>query len=73
MHIYAWAMVHFEELDNDGDMIENIYLSQILGFISIKNELEAVIQCSLKTLCWNDVEKYFIQGYNWKLILTFCL
>jgi hypothetical protein len=45
---YEWAMVHFEQMDNDGDMIENIYLSWILGFISINNDHEAVIQCSLK-------------------------
>jgi hypothetical protein len=32
---YNWAMVHFEEMDNDGDMVENIYPSRILGFISI--------------------------------------
>jgi hypothetical protein len=23
---YDWAMVHFEEMNNDGDMIKNIYL-----------------------------------------------
>jgi hypothetical protein len=28
---------------------------------SINNEQEAVIQCSLKPLCWDDVEKNFIQ------------
>jgi hypothetical protein len=46
-----WAMVHFEEMDNDVDMIENINPSQILGFISMNNEREVVIQCSLKPLC----------------------
>ncbi len=52
----------FEEIDNDGDMIENIYPSQILGFISISNERqEAVIQCSLKPIYWDEVEKNFIQ------------
>jgi hypothetical protein len=40
---YSWAMVHFEEMDNDGDMIENNYPSWILGFISINNEWEVVI------------------------------
>ncbi len=48
---YHWTMVHFEEMDNDGDMIENIYPSWILGFIFINNKWEAVIQCSLKPLC----------------------
>jgi hypothetical protein len=66
-------MVHLEEMDNDGDMIENIYPSWILGFISINNEQEAVIQCSLKPLCWDDVEKTLSRRYNWELILTFCL
>jgi hypothetical protein len=54
-------MVCFEEMDNDVDMIENIYSSQILGFISINNEQEVVIQRSLKPLCWDDVEENFIQ------------
>jgi hypothetical protein len=54
---YNWAMVHFEEMNNDGDMIENIYPLQIFGFISINNEQEVVIQCSMKPLCWDDVEK----------------
>jgi hypothetical protein len=48
---YDWVMVHFEEIDNDGDMIEIFYPSWLLGFISINNEQEAVIQCSLKPLC----------------------
>jgi hypothetical protein len=54
-------MVPFEEMDNDGDMIENIYKSRILGFISNNNEQEVLIQCSLKPLCWDDVEKNCIQ------------
>jgi hypothetical protein len=54
-------MVHFEEMDNDGDMIENIYPTHILDFKSINNEEEAVIQCSLKPLCWDDVEKPSIE------------
>ncbi len=70
---YDWAMVHFEEMDNDGGMMENIYPSRILGFISIKNEQEAVIQCSLKPLCWGDIEKTLSRRYNWELILTFHL
>jgi hypothetical protein len=59
--IGQWYTLNFEEMDNDGDMIENIYPSRILVFISINNEWEAVIQCSLKPLCWDDVEKTFIQ------------
>ncbi len=40
---YYWAMVHFEEMDNDGEILKNIHPSQIFGFISIKNEWEVVI------------------------------
>ncbi len=58
---YNFAMVHFEEMGNDGNMVENFYPSWLLGFISINNEWEVVIQCSLKPLCWDDVEKNFIQ------------
>jgi hypothetical protein len=28
---YNWVMVHFEDMDNDGDMIKKIYPSQLLG------------------------------------------
>ena len=31
------------------------------GFISINGEREAVVQCSLKPLSWDKVEKNFIQ------------
>jgi hypothetical protein len=33
----------------------------LIGFISINGECEAVVQCSLKPLSWDDVEKNFIQ------------
>jgi hypothetical protein len=38
---YDWAIVHFEEMDNDGGMIENFHPSRLLGFISINSEWEA--------------------------------
>jgi hypothetical protein len=61
---YDWATVHFEEMNDDGDMIENIYPSRILGFISINNKQETVIRCSLKPLFWDDVEKTLSSRYN---------
>ncbi len=33
----------------------------VTGFISINDEREAVVQCSLKPLSWDEVEKNFIQ------------
>jgi hypothetical protein len=42
-------------------MIENFYPSRLMGLISINNEREEIIQSSLKPLCWDDVEKNFIQ------------
>ncbi len=71
--VHKWAMVHFEEMDNDADMIENIHPSGLLGFISINTEWEAVIQCSLKPLCRDDVENFSSRRYKWELILTFHL
>ncbi len=38
-----------------------IFIQRILGFISINNAWEAVIKCALKPLCWDDIEKNFIQ------------
>jgi hypothetical protein len=58
---YDWAMVHFEEKDNLGNSFDSLYPSRLLGFISINGEREAVVQCSLKPLSWDEVEKNFIQ------------
>ena len=57
---YDWALVHFEEKNNQGDLIEKHYPSRILGFISIDGKKEAAVQCSSKPLRWNTVEKKFI-------------
>ena len=58
---YDWAMVHFEEIDKFGNSFDSLYPSRLLGFISINDEREAVVQCSLKPLSWDEVEKNFIQ------------
>jgi hypothetical protein len=57
---YDWALVHFEEKNNLGDLIENHYPSRILGYISIDGKKEAAVQCSSKPLCWNKVQKKII-------------
>ncbi len=44
------ALVHFQEVNNQGEQIENHYPSKILGFLSIEGKHEAVIQCSVKPL-----------------------
>ncbi len=44
---YDWAMVHFEETNNLGEIAENYYPSRLLGFITTNNTWEAVIQCSV--------------------------
>ncbi len=58
---YDWAMVHFEEKDKSGELFDSLYPSRLIGSISINGEREAVVQCSLKLLSWDDVEKNFIQ------------
>ncbi len=56
---YDWALVHFQEVNNQGEQIENHYPSKILGFFSIEGKREAVIQCSIKPLLWSIVERFF--------------
>ncbi len=43
---YDWALVHFQEVNNQGEQIENHYPSTILEFLSIEEKFEAVIQCT---------------------------
>ena len=59
---YDWAMIHFEETNDLGESIETYYPSLLHGFIIIDGEREAVVQCSLKPLDWDDVERNFIQS-----------
>jgi hypothetical protein len=47
---YNWAIVHFQEVNNQGEEIENHYPSKILGFLDIEGKMEAVIQCSINHL-----------------------
>ncbi len=56
---YDWALVHFQEVNNKGEEIENHYPSKILGFLDIEGKCEAVIQCSVKPLRWSVVERFF--------------
>ncbi len=56
---YDWVLVHFQEINNQGDHIENHYPSNILSFISIEGKHEAVIQCSVKSLLCSTVERIF--------------
>jgi hypothetical protein len=35
---YDWALVHFQEVNNQGEQIENHYPSKILGFLSIEGK-----------------------------------
>ena len=59
---YDWAMIHFEETNDLGESIETYYPSLLHGFIIIDGEREAVVQCSLKPIDWDDVERNFIQS-----------
>ncbi len=47
---YDWAMVHFEETNDLGKIVENYYLSRLLGFITTNNKQEVVIQCSVNPI-----------------------
>ncbi len=52
---YDWAMVHFEETNNLGEIVENYYSSRLLGFITTNNTWEAVIQCSVNPIQWDAI------------------
>jgi hypothetical protein len=56
---YDWALVTFQEMNNQGELIEYHYPSKILGFFSIEDKREAVIQCSVKPLLWSTVKRFF--------------
>jgi hypothetical protein len=66
-------MVHFEEKDKFGNSFDSLYPSRLLGFISVNGEREDVVQCSLKPLFWDEVEKTLFKRYNWEQILMYLL
>ncbi len=70
---YDWALVHFQEMNNQGEQMENHYPSKMLGFISIEGKRDAVVQCSVKPLLWSTVERVFLLRWNWEHITTFHL
>ena len=57
---YDWALIHFEEQNQQGSLVETHYPSRILGYLSIDGKQEAAIQCSSKPIDWNTVERQFI-------------
>jgi hypothetical protein len=57
---YDWAMVHFEETNNLGHKVKNYYPSRLLGFITSNGTREAVIQCSINPIDWNNIQQNFI-------------
>jgi hypothetical protein len=57
---YNWAMVHFKETNNLGHKVENYYPSRLLGFITTNGTREAVIQCSINPIDWEDIQGNFI-------------
>mgnify|MGYP000173559296 CR=1 FL=1 len=61
---YDWALVHFEEQDDQDNAVETHYPSRILGYVSIDGKQEAAIQCSSKPIIWNTVERNFIVQFK---------
>ena len=56
---YDWALVHFQEVNNQEEQIENHYPSKLLGLLAIEGKCEAVIQCSVKQFLCSTVERFF--------------
>ena len=54
-----WVYVHFEEINASGETIENYYPCRILGFVTLNNAAETVINCSEKPINWTDLEDNF--------------
>jgi hypothetical protein len=42
--MYDWVIVHFQEMNNQGEQIENHYPSKKIDFFSIEKKCEAVIR-----------------------------
>ncbi len=57
---YDWAMVHFEETNNLGEIVENYYPFRLLGFFITNNTQEAVIQCSVNPIQWDTIQQNVI-------------
>jgi hypothetical protein len=53
-------MVHFEVTNNLGHKVENYYPLRLLGFITTSGTREAVIQCSINPIDWNDIQQIYI-------------
>jgi hypothetical protein len=53
-------MVHFEETNNLGEIVENYYPSRLLGFITTNNTQEVVIQCSVNPIQWDNIQQNFM-------------
>jgi hypothetical protein len=50
---YDWA-------NNLGDIVEIYYPSRLLGFITTNSTQEAVIQCSVNPIQWDNIQQNFI-------------
>ncbi len=68
-------MVHFEETNNIGDVIETYYPSKLLGFITKNGTREAIVQCTVNPLHWDDIKQSFIDdielGLNFDVSFVF--
>jgi hypothetical protein len=53
-------MVHFEETNPFGENIETFYPSRLLGSITSNGTCEAVIQCLLNPLSWEDIQQKIV-------------
>jgi hypothetical protein len=53
-------MVHIEETNQFGENMETFYPSWLLGFITSNGTREAVIQCLLNPLSWEDIQQNFV-------------
>jgi len=67
----------FEEMNQFGENIETFYPSRLLGFITSNGTREAVVQCSLNPLSWDDIQQNFVVdieiGQNFDVSFVFVL
>lgn len=61
---YDWAYVVYNMPNSDGTSRLEYYASKIIGFIQRENEVQAVIQCSVRPILWSALEEKFICSFD---------
>ena len=61
---YDWAYVVYNMTNSDGTSRFEYYPSKIIGFIRHENEVQAVVQCSVRPILWSVLEDQFVCSFE---------